>query len=300
MNKRLSGAYRQGVVSIIVNSLLFAAKYYVGIVSGSVALITDAWHTFSDSLSSIVLIIGTKIAHKPADSEHPYGHGRAEVITALIIGIFLALIGFSFLEKSIYKLVEHRAASFGALAIGITIASVVVNELLAQYAFYLSRKTKNTSIQADGWHHRSDALSSLIILAGISFGSTWWWMDGVMGILMACFIFYASYGIVSVAINPLLGEKPGSTLVKEIRVICDRLAGKPIMAHHFHIHNYGVHSELTFHIVLAGDILLDDAHALADEIEKKIREIYSIEATIHIDPANDPETLDDIQHDPLE
>ena len=85
-DSKSNDAYKQGVISIIVNSLLFVAKYYAGIVSGSVALITDAWHTISDSASSVVLIVGTKMANKPADKEHPYGHGRIELITALIIG----------------------------------------------------------------------------------------------------------------------------------------------------------------------------------------------------------------------
>ena len=195
-------AYKQGVISIIVNTLLFVAKYYAGVVSGSIALITDAWHTISDSASSLVLIIGTKLATKPADTEHPYGHGRIELITALIIGIMLTLIGFNFLTNAINKLILKEAATFGMLAIGVTIASIILNEALAQYAFYLARKTKNTSLRADGWHHRSDALSSFIILIGILVGSYWWWMDGVLGIIMAGFIFYAGYGIFKEVVNP--------------------------------------------------------------------------------------------------
>ena len=111
-NSKSKDAYKQGVISIIVNSLLFIAKYYAGVVSGSVALITDAWHTISDSASSMVLIIGTKLANKPADKEHPYGHGRIELITALIIGIMLTLIGFNFLTNAINKLILREAATF--------------------------------------------------------------------------------------------------------------------------------------------------------------------------------------------
>ena len=125
-NARNKDAYRQGVISIIVNTLLFIAKYYAGIMSGSIALITDAWHTISDSASSLVLIIGTKLASKPADKEHPYGHGRIELITALIIGLLLVLIGFNFLSSAVTKLVNHEAADFGSLAIGVTIAVMVL------------------------------------------------------------------------------------------------------------------------------------------------------------------------------
>lgn len=280
-------AYRQGIISILVNTLLFVAKYYAGIVSGSVALVTDAWHTISDSASSVVLIVGTKLASKPADKEHPYGHGRIELITALIIGIMLTLIGFNFLSNSINKLISREAADFGALAIGVTIASILLNEALAQYAFYLSRKRNNPSLKADGWHHRSDALSSVIILVGIWIGSLWWWMDGVLGIIMAGFIFYAGYGIFKEVINPLIGVRPDPAIVDKFKAIANEIAGKDVKAHHFHIHQYGAHTELTFHIQTEGSISLKEAHNLADRIEKEIDARLSIEATIHMEPLND-------------
>lgn len=285
-------AYKQGVLSIIVNILLFAAKYYAGIISGSIALITDAWHTISDSASSLVLIIGTKLASKPADKEHPYGHGRIELITALIIGILLVLIGFNFLSNAINKLIDREAADFGNLAIGVTIASILLNEVLAQYAFYLARKRENPSLKADGWHHRSDALSSVIILVGILIGSYWWWMDGVLGIIMAGFIFYAGYGIFKEVVNPLIGVQPSAKMISEVKEISNNIAGRNIEAHHFHIHQYGSHSELTFHILLDGDQVLRQAHALADKIEKEIFDKMGIEATIHVEPLEDHRRID--------
>jgi len=296
-NSKSKDAYKQGVISIIVNSLLFIAKYYAGVVSGSVALITDAWHTISDSASSVVLIIGTKLANKPADKEHPYGHGRIELITALIIGIMLTLIGFNFLTNAINKLILREAATFGMLAILVTIASILLNEGLAQYAFYLARRTKNTSLRADGWHHRSDALSSFIILVGILVGSYWWWMDGVLGIIMAGFIFYAGYGIFKEVVNPLIGQQPDKKMLNRIRGICTEIAGVEVSPHHFHIHQYGAHTELTFHIVLDGDQRITEAHDLADKMEKEINKVFAVEATIHIEPAGDSETEKDIEED---
>lgn len=103
-NSASKDAYKQGIISIVTNVLLFGAKYYAGVMSGSVALITDAWHTLSDSASSVILIIGNKLANKPADKEHPFGHGRIELITALIIGILLAIVGINFLISAINKL----------------------------------------------------------------------------------------------------------------------------------------------------------------------------------------------------
>jgi cation diffusion facilitator family transporter len=287
-------AYKQGGISIVVNTLLFIAKYYAGIVSGSIALVTDAWHTISDSLSSVVLIIGTKMSDKPADHEHPFGHGRAELITAMIIGIMLALIGFNFAVSSVTKLINKEDAQFGTLALVVTIISILANEGLAQYAFYLSRKSKNASIKADGWHHRSDAISSGLILAGILLGKNWWWMDGVLGILMALFIFFASYEILKDVISPLLGEKPNSKLIQQIVGICHDIGGEIIKPHHFHVHQYGYHTELTFHIVMDGDVSLNEAHKIADQIELKIMAELKIEATIHVEPEGDPGTISDL------
>lgn len=287
-------AYKQGGVSIVVNTLLFIAKYYAGVASGSIALITDAWHTISDSLSSVVLIIGTKMSGKPADNEHPFGHGRVELITAMIIGIMLALIGFNFAVNSVTKLINKEDALFGTLALVVTIVSILANEGLAQYAFYLSRKSNNASIKADGWHHRSDAISSFIILAGILVGKYWWWIDGVLGIIMAVFIFYASYEILKDAISPLLGEKPDDKLIDQVVDICHEIGGKKIKPHHFHVHQYGYHTELTFHIVMDGDISLTQAHEIADKIEQSILSEMKIETTIHVEPEGDPDTISDI------
>lgn len=288
-------AYKQGFVSIIANTLLFAAKYYAGLMSGSVALITDAWHTFSDSISSVIIMVGTRISTKPADAEHPFGHGRAQLISALILGIILSTIGFSFLSTSVNKLLNNEVAHFGSLAISVTIASILGKELLAQYAFYLARKTKLEVIRADGWHHRSDAISSVILLVGMLIGKQWWWADGVLGILMALFIFKASYDILKEAITPLLGEPPSKEIMTDVATICDQIVGYPVFPHHFHYHNYGYHQELTFHIALNGQLTLKETHRLADAIEKKIRNELHIEATIHIDPIGEKETLEDIR-----
>ncbi|MEN8250273.1 MAG: cation diffusion facilitator family transporter [Bacteroidota bacterium] len=298
-NQASKDAYKQGILSIIANLLLFVAKYYAGIMSGSVAIITDAWHTLSDSTSSLILIIGNKLANKPADKEHPFGHGRIELITALIIGILLALVGFNFLISSIDKLVKGESANFGTLAIVVTIASVIINEALAQYAFFLSRKTGNQSLRADGWHHRSDGLSSFIILVGILIGGYWWWMDGALGIIMAGFIFYAAYDIFKEVVNPLIGQQPDEEMIVKIQEISSRIAEKDVSPHHFHIHTYGSHTELTFHIALDGDLCLSDAHLIADKIEKKVNETFSVETTIHIEPTGEDHTVKDIAEDNL-
>lgn len=157
---------RSGLISIILNLLLFALKYYAGIVSVSVALVADAWHTLSDSLTSIVLIVGIKLSAQKPDKEHPFGHGRWEQISALVIAMVLVLVGIEFVQDAVGKLQHRETASFGWLAYTVTILSVLVKEGMARYSFYVAKKIGSSSVKADGWHHRSDALSSMVVLAG--------------------------------------------------------------------------------------------------------------------------------------
>lgn len=158
MNKTKAG-YIEGILSVIINILLFIIKIWAGIITGSIALTADAWHTLSDSLSSVVVIIAVKLSTKKPDNEHPFGHGRWEQIAALIIAFILAVIAFDFIKDSAIQFRNQESTVFGTLAIVVTIISIIVKEALAQYAFYIGRKTDNVSIKADGWHHRSDALS---------------------------------------------------------------------------------------------------------------------------------------------
>ena len=130
-----------GWVSIAVNIVLFVLKYFAGVVSGSVALIADAWHTLGDSLSSIIMIVGIRISRKPADEEHPYGHGRAELVASLLIGVFLIVVAVSFVRESLERLQNHDDFAYGLLAWIATILSIVIKEILAQLSFRAAKKT---------------------------------------------------------------------------------------------------------------------------------------------------------------
>lgn len=283
-NNRL--ARKEGWYALVANFGLFFLKYWAGIASGSVALIADAWHTLSDSLSSVILLLGIRISAKPADHDHPFGHGRAEWIAALIIGTLLAVIGFSFLSESITKLRSHEGAYYGTLAIVVTSLSIVVKEALAQYAFWIYRKTGAKSVKADGWHHRSDAISSLLILVGILFGTRYWWIDGAMGILLSFALFYAAYEIIMDSTNSIMGEKPGRQLVEKLKTLPLKVVDLDVELHHIHIHNYGDHTELTCHIKLPPDMSLSKAHDIATKIENAIGEETGISATIHMEPTS--------------
>ena len=145
---------KAGYVSIFVNTILFVIKYWAGLSSGSVAIIADAWHTLSDSITSIILVFSGFFSNKPADEEHPYGHGRFELIASIVIAVILALVAVSFIQDSISKILSKETADYGIFAISATVLSVVAKEWLARYALKLSKKIDSQSIKADAWHHR--------------------------------------------------------------------------------------------------------------------------------------------------
>jgi cation diffusion facilitator family transporter len=277
-------AARAGWISILVNVLLFGFKYWAGIASGSVAIMADAWHTLSDSITSVIVITSVWIARRPADREHPFGHGRVEILATAIIGVILAVIAVEFCLESVRRLMHREAAAYGTLAIIVTAASVLAKEGLARYAIRIGKVTGSKSIAADAWHHRSDAISSVVILAGIFLNRYIWWTDGVLGILVSLLILYASYEIMRDVFNSFLGEKPDEKLVRSVSDICSRHYESRVYPHHVHVHHYGAHTEMTFHIKLDKDLSLEVAHHIASMIEEDIRSELGIETTIHTEP----------------
>ena len=277
-------AARAGWISILVNVLLFGLKYWAGIASGSVAIIADAWHTLSDSITSVIVVISVWIASRPPDEEHPFGHGRAEILASTIIGVLLAVIAVEFCIESVQRLVQQEAANYGTLAIAITALSVLAKEGLARYSIIIGKKTGSRSLKADAWHHRSDAISSVVILAGIFLNKFIWWIDGAMGILVGLLILHAAYGILKDVFNAFLGEKPDKQILKKINDICTKHYESAVYPHHIHVHHYGEHTEMTLHIKLDKNLSLEGAHNITSMIEDEIRTELGIEATIHTEP----------------
>jgi cation diffusion facilitator family transporter len=275
---------REGWISIFANILLFGLKYWAGITSGSIALIADAWHTLTDSVSSVIVLIGGKISRKPADDDHPFGHGRAEHIAAMIIGVLLALVAFDFVLSAIEKFGSKEQTHFGTIAWVVTILSVVVKEALAQYAFWAARITDSHILRADGWHHRTDALSSGVILVGLTVGKYFWWTDAVLGFIVALMIGWASYEILSKEIKSLLGESPSSELLASIQKITQESCTIPLHLHHIHIHDYGNHKEMSCHIKLPPTMSLNEAHEICTKIENVIQKEFGYVSTIHPEP----------------
>jgi cation diffusion facilitator family transporter len=282
---KIKGGYIEGFVSIIINAALFALKMWAGIVSGSIALIADAWHTLSDSISSVVVVVAAGLSSKKADKEHPFGHGRWEQIASIFIAFILGIIAYDFLKNSIVKFRGQDASvHFGTLAIVVTAISIVVKEALAQYAFYIARKTENSSVKADGWHHRSDALSSVVVLIGILFAGKFWWIDSALGAVIALMLFYAAFEIVKETITKMLGEDISGELVEKIIAEAKSAHSIDMQMHHFHIHNYIVHKELTLHIRLDPEMSIEESHDIVSEIENRVLEKVGIMTTIHVEP----------------
>lgn len=274
----------EGIVSVIVNILLFAFKYAVGIFSGSLSIIADAWHSLSDSISSIIVIIGGIFSKKPADKEHPFGHGRIELITSFIVGIMLIFIGYTFFAEAIKNLLNKQTATFNKISIIAMIVSIIVKEILAQYSFWAYRKSGAKSLYADAWHHRSDSITSIIILVGILIGKNFWQLDGILSIIVSIVIFIAAFDVIKSSIKPLIGEYPSEEIINKIKNIAKELNLNNVESlHHFHIHIYGAHTEITFHIRFPKDMTVFEAHSMATLLENEIREKLFIEATIHIE-----------------
>jgi len=282
----------EGILSVVINAVLFAVKFWVGLLTGSIALIADAWHTLSDSLTSIFIVVAAKLASRKPDKEHPFGHGRWELIAAIIVAFLLVFIAYEFFTDAIERYQNREYAVYGTLALVVTAVSILIKEVLSQYAFYLGKKHDNPAITADGWHHRTDSLSSVVVLIGIivtKFVADLWWMDSVLGMFCALAILYAAIMILKETVTRILGEEPDAEFIEKLDNEISQIYGSALMLHHVHLHNYITQKELTLHIRLDKDMTIYDGHEIADVIEKMLYNKFNMVATIHVEPIIDKE-----------
>lgn len=273
------------IISIVGNSLLFLLKLWIGIQTSSLALQADAWHTISDTLSSLVVLAGLYIARRPPDHEHPFGHGRYELLTTLLVGAMLIWVAGTFFYKGIELLAAGTAAHFGKAAIIVTILSIVIKELMARITFWGSKRSGNSALYADGWHHRSDALSSIVVLVGIFFGYYFWWIDGVLSLLIAVMIAYVAFQTIRQAASTLVGEAPSENLRLAITTLIAHLnLPYDLQPHNLRLHNYIQNQELTLSICLPDDLAVREAYAITSSIERLLLQELNLNATIHIKP----------------
>lgn len=278
-------AYFEGWISIVVNVVLFALKFWAGFVTGSIAMMADAWHTLSDSFTSVVVIIGYWVSSKPADKNHPFGHGRAEFISSIIIGVLLGTVGFNFFIESFKDIISHKTKlEFALLPLIVFSISIFLKEALTQIALWIAKKINSSSVKADAWHHRSDAIASLIIVIAMIFGKKIWWLDGALGILVSILIIHTAYSIIKQAANVLMGEAHDEKIEEEIKKSISKITDEIVNIHHIHIHSYGDHTELTVHVCMPSNMNIKDSHDITKKIESVLKERFSMETTVHVEP----------------
>lgn len=286
-NSENFSAYLSVWSSIIGNIILFVLKIWAGIVSKSVAVIADAWHTLSDSISSIIVLISLKITEKRPTKKFPFGFGRADTIAQGILSILLLFIAFEFLIKGIEKLINNQTATYTTIvyvAMGLTI---VFKEIMARISIWGAKKSGKKSLKADAWHHRSDAISSVVILIGVFLNKFFWWIDGALGIIVALIIGFTSFEIMKDVFKSVIGESPDDDYKQKLKNTVNTAANMQVYPHHIHLHAYGNHHEVTFHIYLPPTLEIMLAHEMTNAIETALKEKMNITATIHVEPTPD-------------
>ena len=274
----------QGWISIFINLLLFIIKLFYGLISNSIALIADAFHTLSDMASSGVVILGFKMSSKPADKEHPFGHGRAETIAALIISILIGFAGLEFIKTSISRFMSEELIEINSMLFAVISITIIVKECLARLSFSLADRINSDILKADGVHHRSDIFSSLLVMA--AFGGIWMGypkMDALMGLGVGAMMINSAFKIVRSAIDDLLGKPPTKEMIESISHIATQVNGV-LNVHDIIVHQYGVKKFISLHIEVGHDRSADELHIIADMVEDKIAKKLYANVVTHIDP----------------
>ncbi len=280
--------YLEAVSSIIVNLILFIIKVFFGLSLNSVSLIADAVHTLTDTGSSIVILIGFRIAKKPGDKEHPFGHGRAEYLAALIVAIILIVAGFELLKSSTIRVFNPiiEADNVNILIVSVLTITMVIKELIARFARELGWMIESTTLEADFWHHRCDAISTALVLMAMLFSHLGYTcVDGIIGVCVSVIVLYSGYIIARDAISPLLGQRPSQKLLDEIKstvLAVDGVEG----IHGVIVHHYGHKNLVSLHIEVADDKPILLLHEISEDVEDMLEERLSCHCVVHIDPIN--------------
>lgn len=282
-----------GAMGIFFNLLLFAGKACGGLLSGSIAITADAFNNLSDAASSIVTLIGFKLAGQKPDSDHPFGHGRFEYLSGLVVSFLILLMAFELLKTSVHKIMNPQKPECSLLIVGILVASILIKGYMAFYNKRIGKMIRSVAMNATATDSLSDMCATTVVLISLLLAHfADWSVDGYCGLAVAIFIFIAGINAAKDTINPLLGQAPEPEFVQEVTDIV--LSHEGILGiHDLMVHNYGpgrVHLTLHAEVPADGDIL--EMHDLVDLIEHKLRNHLNCSAVIHMDPIciNDPET----------
>lgn len=274
-----------GIVGIVSNLILCTMKILIGLFSKSIAIVADGINNLADASSSIITLVGFKLASQPEDEDHPYGHARIEYLTGLFISIFIIVIGFSLLKTSVDKIINPEAMDFSNVTIIVLVIAIAIKLWQAMFNVSIGKKIKSVTLMATAADSRNDVISTSVVLISVLIGKfTGLVIDGYMGCLVALFIIWSGIQLVRETSSPLLGEAPDDELVASIVEIASK---EPISMgmHDLIVHNYGpgkVFASMHVEVDAKGDIM--EAHDAIDNLERKIKEELHIEFVIHMDP----------------
>ncbi len=283
-----SERYRQirtlGLWMILLNTALAAVKFYFGWRFQSVALEADAFHTLSDALTTALVLLGAHIARKPADQEHPFGHGRAEFLSGFALAVILGMVALEILVRSVGRIV-HPASPGVTWPVALVIFGTgLVKQGMAWVSERYGEALEAPGLKSDAYHHFTDALTSYVVAAGLWVQPRFPWVDGVLGLGIAGFILWLAYRLIREIGSSLLGTRPSASLEALIREEVQRI---PALRnpHNIRVHGYGNYYEITLHVEVEPSMPLSEAHALATRLERAISEKIEGKVTVHVEPA---------------
>jgi len=274
--------------SIILNMVIFIVKLYLGFLIGSLALLSDAFHSISDSASSIAVYVGLAVSEKPADEEHPHGHGRADQIAVLVVGIILIITALTFLSDGFQSLVAGPQTLIMIDRFYLYIfLTAVAKEIIAEASYVIGKKTGADSLKADAWHHRGDAITTMLVIGAI-YGSEagFLFLDPLAGIGIAILLGYIGASYIKKSTNRLLGTKPSSQIIEEIEKIASDTKGVREV-HDIKVHDYGQDKSISLHMK-SNEGTIRSAHDVSHQLEEKLEEKFGSTAEVHLDPASMP------------
>ncbi|AIY90623.1 cation diffusion facilitator family transporter [Geoglobus acetivorans] len=276
--------YRVLAVGIVANIGIAAIKIITGILYSSLALISDGIHSISDILGTSIGYIGVRISSKPPDKTHPFGHSRFEPLFAFIIGVILILTAYEIGREALKRISSAEFIQVNEIMLGVVIFSIVSKEALTQYTLRAGKRLNNQILIADAYHHRSDVLSSIAVLAGLLFQKFGFiYGDSLAGIAVAAMIAKAAFEIMEKNIHYLTGMCPAEETLEKIKDAAESVDGVEGI-HDLRAHYVGKDLQVDIHIEVSEDKTLKEAHDIGTEVKKRLREIEEVgEAFVHID-----------------
>lgn len=276
-----------GVVGIIANLILFTVKLLAGLSVNSIALMADAFNNLTDVASSVVTVFGFILAGKPADHEHPFGHGRLEYVAGLIVSFLVILIGYEFFKSSLERILHPSPVQFNLLVLILIILAILTKGWLAYLNRHLAQAINSPTLAATSFDSISDVISSSCV--AISLIATIWTdfpLDGYIGLVVSAIILYAGFNLTKETISPLLGESAPSELADELVAKVCSYPGI-IDVHDLVIHNYGPGQYMaSIHAEVPATMEIMAMHELIDQVEREVARDLNLTLSIHMDPVN--------------